>query len=308
MLAGIAVPRIGSPLTASQVDAWARHLAPPPKPSGNWLDQALHDVGSFFGGGNGTAAKPSSPLSNAKSFVQISPHVWVPADDPKLPQLKAAWAWASTRPVYLSGSEGDTEFTHWRMIFTVSPWARDLGKGQLNTEFASMTPDHRIEGSFNQHQKVILSTAGMGAAVFLGDPRSLVGASKDVIRDLVPNDWTGPRPLKTGAPGQRWYDNKGNRVMLERGDPNAPDLGQPDSMLHRGDYANIAQDGYTYRIALEGNPALSDPNAPTLSITAPDKSKTYLKITMAEDVPADETGDGGDIGDAGDGGVGAAGE
>ena len=34
-LAGIAVPKIGPPLTASQVAAWAQHLAPPPKPSGS---------------------------------------------------------------------------------------------------------------------------------------------------------------------------------------------------------------------------------------------------------------------------------
>jgi uncharacterized protein YukE len=301
-LAGIAVPRIGSALTASQVDAWAQHLAPPPKPSGNWLDQALHDVGGFFsslfGSGNGHAAAPPSPLSNATSFVQISPHVQVPANDPKLPELKAAWAWASKRPVSLSGSPGDTEFTRWRMIFTVSPWASDLGKGQLYQEFGSAQPDFRIGGEFNQHHNVILSTAGMGAAAFLADPRSLVGASKATIERLVPEGWSGPNPLRKGL-GVKWADGKGNTIQYEEGNPNARDLGQLDSMLHRGPYVKITQNGYEFRIALEGNPALRDSDAATISIKAPDGTTLYINETIPEDMPGDEAG--GEEPGAGDG-------
>ena len=189
-LAGIAVPRIGPPLTASQVNAWAQHLAPPAKQQ-PWYDSVLHGVGSFFSslfGGNG-GPPPKQPLSTANSFVQVSPHVWVPANDPKLPELKAAWAWASKRPVYLSGSPGDSEYTRWVDIFTVSPWAQDLNKGQLHNELGSFQPDARIGGAFNQHQNVILSTAGMGAAVFLGKPGSLIGLSPNAVRKLT-QGWT----------------------------------------------------------------------------------------------------------------------
>ena len=188
-LSGIAVPRIGPPLTASHVNAWAQHLAPPARP---WYDSVLHDIGSFFsnlfGGGSGSPA-PKQPLSTANSFVQVSPHVWVPANDPKLAELKAAWAWASKRPVYLSGSPGDTEFTRWVDIFSVSPWAQDLNKGQLHTEFGAFQPDFNIGGAFNQHQNVILTTAGMGAVAFLGKPGSLIGLSPNAVRKLT-QGWT----------------------------------------------------------------------------------------------------------------------
>ena len=45
-LAGIAVPKLGPPLTASQVTAWADHLAPPPKPSVPWYDSLWHGAES----------------------------------------------------------------------------------------------------------------------------------------------------------------------------------------------------------------------------------------------------------------------
>jgi hypothetical protein len=305
-LAGIAVPKIGPPLTVSQVTAWAGRLAPPPQP---WYDTVLHDIGSFFGNlfsGGPSRPPPKPPLANAHSFVQVSPHVWVPANDPKLPELKAAWAWASKRPVYLSGSPGETEFTRWVDAFTVSPYASDLNKGGLGREFGSFQPDYRVGGAFNQNQNVILTTAGMGAAVFFADPRSLVGASPEAVRKLIPDSWTGPRPLRTGRPGWRYYDGKGRSVMYEEGDPNAPDLGKPDSILHRGPYFRITEDGYEYRIAAPGNPAFNDSNAATISVTAPDGTKTYINETMPEDMPGDELGGGGAEGEGGDGGGGGA--
>lgn len=308
-LAGIAVPRIGPPLTASQVNAWAQHLAPPAKRQ-PWYDSVLHDVGSFFGslfGGGSSGAPPKRPLSNADQFVQVSPHVWVPANDPKLPEFKAAWAWASKRPVYLSGSPGESEYTRWVDIFSVSPWAQDLNKGQLHNEFGSFQPDARIGGAFNQHQNVILTTAGMGAAVFLGDPRSLLGASPEALKRLIPDNWTGPRQLRTGKPGWRYYDNKGRSVMYEEGDLNAPDLGKPDSVMHRGPYFRITENGYEYRIAAPGNPAFNDPDAATISITAKDGSKAYINEAVPEDMPGDELGnDGGGAGDEGGAGEGGA--
>lgn len=88
-------------------------------------------------------------------------------------------------------------------------------------------------------------------------------------------------------------------ISYEEGNPNARDLGQPDSMLHRGPYYKITERGYVYRIAALGNPALNDLNAATISITAPDGNKTYINETIATDDPGDGDGQGGDLGDAG---------
>lgn len=45
-LAGIAVPKIGPPLTARQVTSWADRLAPPPKPSQPWYESLWHGAES----------------------------------------------------------------------------------------------------------------------------------------------------------------------------------------------------------------------------------------------------------------------
>lgn len=244
--------------------------------------------------------------------VQISPHVIVPADDPEVPALRAAWAWASKRPVYLAGSAGDAEFTRWHEIATVSPY-RYLFKGQLATELGSSMPDSRIEGSFNEGQKVLLSSAGVGAVIFINDPQSLVGANPAYVEQLVPGTpgnpvnpddpnspsaWTGPKPLRSGE-GWRYYGKEGS-IMYEEGNPSSPSLGQPDSVLHQGPYFKISENGYVYRIAAEGNPALTDPNAATISITAPDGSKTYFYDKVATDDPGDGDGEGGGDPEGGD--------
>jgi hypothetical protein len=74
--------------------------------------------------------------------------------------------------------------------------------------------------------------------------------------------------------------------------------------LHRGPYYRITEHGYVYRIAAAGNPALNDPNSPTISVTAPDKTKTYSYEKLATDNPGDGDGEGGDLGGpGGDGGA-----
>jgi hypothetical protein len=142
----------------------------------------------------------------------------------------------------------------------------------------------------------------LGSVVFFSDPKSLLGANPEDVQKLIPEGFTGPKPLHKG-PGWRYNELKTGRVVAyEEGDP-TKDLGQPDSMLHQGPYYRIAENGYVYRIAAPGNPALSDPNAPTISITAPDGSKTYIK-EIATDDPGDGDGEGGDLGGTGgDGGA-----
>ncbi|MBV9855963.1 MAG: hypothetical protein JOY82_15840 [Streptosporangiaceae bacterium] len=259
----------------------------------------------------GTGAGANLLHAVSTSTVQISPHVIVPANDPAVPELRAAWAWAAKRPVYLASTAGDAEFTRWVGIATVSPF-RDLFKGQLYREFASMTPDFRIEGAFTQNENVLITTGGLstglGAVVFFNDPRSLLGAPPEEVEKLVPPGWTGPRPLRTGKPGWRYFDEKGRLIAYEEGDPSDSDLGRPDSLLHRGPYYKIAENRYIYRIAAFRNPTLADPNAITISIEAPDGTKVYLNQRMPTDVPGDEVnGAGGDdLGDGAGGGDAAA--
>jgi hypothetical protein len=169
-----------------------------------------------------------------------------------------------------------------------------------------MLPDYRIGGAFNQNEKVLLVGGTSGAVVFLSDPRSLLGAKPDDVQKLIPEDWTGPEPLNKGR-GWKYNDLKtGRMIAYEEGDPSGDDLGQPDSMLHRGFYYRLSNNGYVYRIAGPGNPAFNGSDAATISITAPDGSKTYFNEKIATDDPADGDGEGGDLsGDGADGGAGA---
>lgn len=258
------------------------------------------DAKAYGTGPGGQGPELLQAVSNAT--VQISPHVIVPASDPNVPELRAAWAWASGRHISLATSAGNVEFSRWVEIATVSPY-RDLLKGQLNREFGSMTPDYRIGGAFNQNEKVLLIGGASGAVVFFSDPKSLLGAKPEDVQKLIPEGFTGPKPLNKG-PGWKYNGPKGRTVIYEEGNPNAEDLGLPDSMLHRGPYYSITENGYVYRIAAPGNPALNDPDAATISITAPDKTKIFINLKIAMDDPGDGDGGGGDLGGTGgDGGA-----
>jgi hypothetical protein len=260
------------------------------------------DAKAYGTGPGGQGPQLLHAVSNAT--VQISPHVIVRANDPNVPELRAAWAWASARHISLAASAGDAEFSRWVEMATVSPY-RDLFKGQLNREFGSMLPDYRIGGAFNQKEKVLLIGGASSAVVFLSDPRSLLGAKPEDVQKLIPEGFTGPEPLKKG-PGWTYRGSKSVAIRYEEGNPSAPDLGHPDSLLHRGPYFKISENGYVYRIAATGNPALRDPNAATISITAPDGSKTYITEQIPTDDPSDGGGEGGNLSGA-DGGGGAEG-
>jgi hypothetical protein len=247
--------------------------------------------------GSGAGLQLRQAVDNAT--VQISPHVIVAASDPRVPELRAAWAWASQRHIIGASTDGDVEFTRWTEIASISPY-KDLFHGELSREFGGTEPDFRIEGTFNQGGKVLLSTTGLGAAVFLADPKSLVGVKPEYLEQLVPDTFTGPRPLKTGA-GWRYNDPKGRLISYEEGNPSATNLGMPDSVMHQGPYYKISENGYVYRIAAEGSPAFNDPHAATISITAPDGSKTYLYEDMPIDDTADGDGDGGELDPGGEG-------
>jgi len=251
--------------------------------------------------GNGPGVQLRQAVANAT--VEISPHVISSASDPEVPELRAAWAWAAQRHISLATSSGDVEFSRWVEIATISPYSNLFSRGELQREFASTTPDPRIEGTFNEGGKVLLSTAGLGAAVFVADPKSLMGVKPEDLQKLVPDSFNGPNALKKGD-GWKFNEPKtGRMIAYEEGNPSSGNLNLPDSVLHQGPYYKISENGYVYRIAAEGNPSLSDPNAATISITAPDGSKTYINEKISLDDPADGDGEGGEIDGAGDGGV-----
>lgn len=82
-LAGIAVPKIGPPLTARQVTAWADRLAPPPKQSQPWYESLWHGAES---GGLGTLKGLGDlvgmgPLYGDPSFGQSWAGMWQSLND-----------------------------------------------------------------------------------------------------------------------------------------------------------------------------------------------------------------------------------
>jgi uncharacterized protein YukE len=145
-LAGIAVPKIGPPLTARQVTAWSERLAPPPKPSQPWYESLWHGAGS---GGLGALKDLGDlagmgPLYGDPSFGQS----WAEAgqslndfaagfvDDGLLGTAKGLGDLAGMGPLY-----GDPSFAQtWEgMGHLVEPWNwsafsqswEGLGKGLL---------------------------------------------------------------------------------------------------------------------------------------------------------------------------------
>ena len=72
-LAGIAVPRIGKPLTSAQVSAWAVHLAPAPKPASHGGGGVFGAIGGFFS--NTVAGGASHLLDGAGHLLDDAGHV-----------------------------------------------------------------------------------------------------------------------------------------------------------------------------------------------------------------------------------------
>lgn len=84
----------------------------------------------------------------------------------------------------------------------------------------------------------------------LKDVKSLPGASKKEIEDLVPKDWVRS-PSATGG-GVRYADPRhlGDQVRIMPGNPGVQEL------IKQGPYAVITRSGIRYRIPLKGNPTL----------------------------------------------------
>ena len=83
------------------------------------------------------------------------------------------------------------------------------------------------------------------------DVQSLRGRPADEVRDIIPDDWIADTPRKEPN-GIRFRNphRNGEQIIYEPEKPWAKDP------LHSGPYIRVSESGKTYRIPLEGNPAL----------------------------------------------------
>ena len=83
------------------------------------------------------------------------------------------------------------------------------------------------------------------------DVQSVRGRPADDVLDIIPDDWIADTPRKE-PDGIRFRNphRNGEQIIYEPGKPWAKDP------LHSGPYIRVSEGGETYRIPLEGNPAL----------------------------------------------------
>jgi hypothetical protein len=131
---------------------------------------------------------------------------------------------------------------------------------------------HSEDGILGQHSDYVSSLAA-GASVFIPGPnaggkqaavrpQSMLCASVEDVRALAKNaGWILGEPDKPYG-NERWQHpqnaNRGVLRIVEGGVPNVDDT----SGAHSGTYMEMSSGGIRYHVALEDNPALSDPNLP----------------------------------------------
>ncbi len=136
---------------------------------------------------------------------------------------------------------------------------------------------------------VFLGPGGQGGVVrSLADPESMVGASFDQLKAMIPSDWV-TAPLSKGA-GFRFLapggSNLGSKGFIEY-NAGAPEVGEA---LHAGPYMRFSVGGLQYRAALEGNGALGDPDIPDLQIMGSGNTGVF---DFSQEFGFGDSGDGG---------------
>ncbi len=103
----------------------------------------------------------------------------------------------------------------------------------------------------------------------LADPESMVGATLDQVRALVPEGWT-ELPLSKGSlSGVRFLSPGQGKLGMVRYVEGAPGAGagQAAEAIHDGgDYINVKIGGLKYWAAAEGNAAIANPDVPSVVI------------------------------------------
>lgn len=229
-------------------------------PHGGSCDPSQYGCPGYHKPGRGGSSGSSG--SSSPGQLPISPHVSVAASNPRAPQFLQAWRWALR--AYGSGGGASQEYSRWVGICNNSPYVY-LCTPDMKAEFPALQPivgnSSGFSGqAFMQGYKLLILT---GVVRSLANPASMVGATLDQIRALVPKGWiSGPLGKGTGIKFQAPGRVPGSRGLVEYNE-GAPEVGDP---LHAGPYLKVKIGGLEYRAAAEGNPVIEDPEIPSVVI------------------------------------------
>ena len=192
--------------------------------------------------------------------------MFVDRDDPIYLRLKEAW----DKNAELV--RGNSEWNSWHLICASD---NDLCKGDLAQYFMfNLSADP--QGKFDMGTRIVNddgSTSqsgiylGAGAAGIpfirnLMKPESMVGATPEEVRALLPDDWD-TRSVKKGV-GIRWLSAKDGRYgqvrFMSQGSPQVADP------LHQEPYIHVSIGGLEYRVAAAGSSVIENPAVPNVQV------------------------------------------
>jgi RHS repeat-associated protein len=208
------------------------------------------------GGGKGTGT----------GLVAVSPHVYVHANDPALNRWRSAYAHAQKHYHWWENNwTHSKEANIWERI-CLSP-GMGCPKGFIDLVLGHDGSydngfDKAVTDPDSQHRKLSLvlgavptpGESGSGG-VFrsLRQPETMVGASKEELRAMVPEEWV-EEPLKKGTGIRLGSPAKGKRPFGSRGWAEFNE-GVPTSQdpLHNEPFIRLSAGGLRYRAAAEGS-------------------------------------------------------
>jgi RHS repeat-associated protein len=253
-----------NPVTNSDPTGLSTAGGPPPNPCGTNPNCDPHNPGT----GNGTGGDPTqyspppAPGDPSAGNTNLGPGVQVQNSDPKLAALTHAYyGYLHFMGLSAAHNAGQNDAI-WFLICQQNPGL--CPSGMYLSLWRSFMPGGTGTGPLAAGVFFVGQDGG-NSSVWrsLAVPDSMVGATLDQVRALVPQDWI-EKPLGKGsgvrflAPGR----TPGTRGFIEF-NQGAPDVGDP---LHAGPYLRVSVGGLEYRAALEGNPVLEDPSIPDLQI------------------------------------------
>ena len=200
--------------------------------------------------------------SQGNTIVAFTPHVFVDKKDPIYPRLQEAW----TKHADLI--RGNTEWNSWQLICHAE---HELCQGDFGLYFDfNITPDPQArfdlstrlaneDGSISDGGIYLKTSAAAAGGIplirSLTNPESMVGATPEEVRAMLPEDWVA-KAVKKGA-GTRWMSQKDGRYgqirYLSDGSP------QVNDPLHQEPYYDVRIGGMQYRVAAAGSSVIQNP-------------------------------------------------
>jgi RHS repeat-associated protein len=208
------------------------------------------------GHGGGSSSHTATKKSKG-SYVHVGPAVVMRADDPELPWVQMLYKGYSGS--YLFCLWMCSEESKWQHVCAADPNACPKEfKHQLNAIFNAKDP---LSGD-DEGAEVLIESPASGNPVFrsLLQPKTMVGATLDDLRAMVPKNWK-EIPLKDGngvrigSPGKNASDF-GSKGWVEFND------GYPGgwTAMHQGKFIRLSAGGLRYRVAADGNAAAGTPD------------------------------------------------